>query len=147
MALHGYTDNLLGQAKDEGVIELVITQDDNDQLPGHKALKRQRAQGTGKVAYHPAYWGDGKGGGSWDNDSQDWSLEGKEDDPRGLKMRQKHLPIIDRAPKAHQKTSGVTYKPAHRGGGPHGRSLHGVDGKVQATKTRQDEEATARGQA
>ena len=42
-------------------------------------------------------------------------MEGKEDDPRGLKTRQKHLPIVDRAPKAHQKPNKGTYK----GGGTH----------------------------
>ena len=115
MALSGYADKILGQGEGEGVIRLVITQDKDNQTPNHKALKRQQvisqkaAQGTGKAAYHPAYWGgDGKGGGSWwDNDTQDRSSEGKEDDPQAPKTRLKNLPIINRALKVCQKTGGV----------------------------------------
>ena len=88
-----------------------------------------------------------KGSGSWDNDSQDLSSEGKEDDPRAPKTRQENLPIINRAPKARHKDGVVTYKPAHWGGGLHSWTPYGVDGKARATKTRQEEEATARGQA
>ena len=75
-----------------------------------------------------------KGSGSWD-------------DPRAPKTRQENLPIINRAPKARHKDGVVTYKPAHWGGGLHSQTPHGADGKAWATKTRQEEEATTRGQA
>ena len=116
VALRGNADKIWGQGKDDEETGLVVTQEDDDQIPGHEAPKRQQAssqqaaQGTDKVTYRPAYWGDGTGSGSWDNSSQGWSSEGKEDDPRGLKTRQKHLPIVDRAPKAHQKPGKGTYK-------------------------------------
>ena len=86
-ALRGYVDKIWGQGKDNGGTGIVVTQEEDDQIPGYKAPKRQQASGqqaaqeTGKAAYHPAYWGDGKRGGSWDVNSQDLSLEGKEDDP------------------------------------------------------------------
>jgi hypothetical protein len=67
----------LGQGDDDGGTGIVITQVVNDQITGHKAPKKrgasglQAAQASGNAANHPAYWGGGTRGRSWDDDSQD----------------------------------------------------------------------------
>ena len=87
-APHGDTYENLGQGNDDGVTGFVVTQEDDGQIPGHEAPKRQRASGqqaaqeSGKVANHPAYWGGRTRGRSWDNNSHDLSLEGKEEETR-----------------------------------------------------------------
>ena len=76
---HGNTYKNLGQGNGNGGTELVVTQVVNGQILRHEAPKkqqlsgRQAAQETSNAAYHPAYWGSGLGGLSWDDDSQDTS--------------------------------------------------------------------------
>ena len=65
----------LGQGDNVEGPGLVVTQEDNNQIPGQEAPKRQRASGqqatqeTCETAYHPN-WGGGMCNWSWDNNSQ-----------------------------------------------------------------------------
>ena len=73
----GNTYKNLGQVNGDGGTELVIAQVVNGQIPRHEAPKKQRPSGrqatqeTGNAVSHPAYWGGGTRGWSWDDISQD----------------------------------------------------------------------------
>ena len=126
--------------------EVVDTQVLNGQIPCHKDPKkqqpsgRQAAQETGNAANHPASWGGGTRGWSWEDDSQDTppAPAQKED---GLNNKEEDGPADGNA-RAHDIVAATLAELAWEGGGAPALNIvrfdHGYDVKARALAALRD---------